>query len=490
VLQLEFDKPPCTGDWIKFNKKYARRVRVLRFKDRVPLSTTLFDDIGRTRTSLNILPNLRTLEWASPTEQPVTFMAAVVFMHKDVQRLSLTCTVDDNVSDYFYEIVSRTPLLAVLDLRLQMPMHEVEDEVLGLLRGLPRLRKVILPNYHLTSRIMEELSRHVELGVVQFEYGKPQGIGSSTDVQEFFPEIEEGAFPALWDLSLSVRLPDMCHFLRSPYFPRNLTILYIDSPSPVPESPAAVHEILTTIAENCQKLESLYLALLNNTTSVTAPGPEDQITFETLRPLLACTRLKAFELTHEYPLQLTLENLEELASTWTLIEKLLLNCEPPYLAESTLTLRALVPLTRCERLRHLGLYMNATATDIPSAWEDVSELRSLNTISVGDSDISEESAVAIFLARVCPMNTIMECGITWHEDLQTAENGAWMTQEITKRCDKWKKVGELLPILTKVRVEQGEASRLLKAEVEDLRMRTSVLMDREKALPHAGCVVV
>ena len=408
---------------------------------------------------------------------------SVVLMHDGIKEFALSIGTLP-INTMFQEIVTRMPLLTHLDLRLHVPMHSVELEALELFRGLRKLQVVILPNYHLTANVIQELSRLPDLGVVQFEYGGTQGFGDPSDVHVFDPRLEDGAFPALWDLSLTARLIDMDCFMNAPFAPINITSLYIDSSFTVPETSESVHTFLCTVARTCKMLECLYLALITVTSEV---QEGDIINFDTLRPLLDCPRLVTFELCHDHSLDITLENIEELTIKWPSIRSLLLNCEPRCLSQSSLTLRALVPFTRCHELRHLGLYLNATAADLPTKQEEFEPFQKLSKLSVGASEISEERSVALFLSRLCPMGCEIECGVTWHDRLIWEQE---LGDEISRRCNKWEKVGELLPLLWQLRQEEKIASKNLKAEVEDLRMRTRVLMDREKLATPAGCVVL
>lgn len=463
------------------------------------LYSSAFDEVARTRTTLNILPNLLTFEWTPPLHKSfASFASNVVFMHENIKHLaiSLPKAAGPPLRPYFQDIVARMPNLTHLDLRMQVAMNEIEADAMELFRGLPMLQQVTLPNYHLTTKVVEELSKLSHLGVVQFEYGEEQGYGIPTDVQMFAPTLSQGAFPSLYDISLTANLADVTRFMSASFAPTNITSLYIDSPSLSPESPSTIHEFLKTIADNCQLLKSLFLALLNDVRSFTSkPSSEDHVTFETLRPILNCPNLVAFEMTHEYPLNLTLDDIEELASKWRSLESLLLNCEPPYLYHSALSLSALLPFAcHCPELRHLGLFLNASAAEIPLLHNSKS-FGKLGKLSVGVSCISEAGPIALFLSELCPLGCEIESGVTWYSDfneldLGEEENGG-LSEEISTRCGTWKKVGELLPLLTQLRMEERNRVKGLQSEVEDLRTRVSLLMDREKAMDaERYCVIL
>lgn len=68
---------------------------------------------------------------------------------------------------------------------------------------------------------------------------------------------------------------------------------------------------------------------------------------------------------------------------------------------------------------------------------------------------------------------------------------AELIAEVGKRCTKWDAVGGMLPLLTRLRVEERERSRALGDEVEDLRIRNRILMERgKKSLEGDGACVI
>ena len=106
---------------------------------------------------------------------------------------------------------------------------------------------------------------------------------------------------------------------------------------------------------------------------------------------------------------------------------------------------------------------------------------------MGVSNIQDEGSVALFLSHLCPIGCEIEYGVTWHADLEdmSHDNGNTvaaeeLVKEVTKRCGKWSEVEKMLPLLTKLRVEERARCRALGDEVEDLRIRNRILMERGK----------
>ncbi|KAJ7707801.1 hypothetical protein B0H17DRAFT_1192234 [Mycena rosella] len=485
---------PDADDWRRFTK-YSARVRRLFFHAEsglLRLSPTVFEDVARTRTSLNILPNVNTLSWAGPLS------LAVMFMHANVKRFVLWLPDKFAVPDlplqpqydllpFFRDVASRMPNLTYLDLRTNMPMHDMEVDLIFLLRSLAKLRKVVFPRFECTTRIAETLAQLPDLGTLEFQYVPEQGLGDPSDTHVFRPTLAMGAFPSLWDLSLTISLNDGVQFMRNSFAPTNLTALYFDSY--LVESPAVVHELLSLLAETCHLLESLGI--------VTLIGPnspnEERINFSTLRPLLNFPNLLIFEIIHQNPLDLTLEDLDQLARSWPSLKKLILNNEPAVSEHSTLTLQALLPFARhCPEIEQLGLFINASTADLPSSPTNFTSsyqslpFGKLKRLSMGVSLLEDAGAVALFLSQLCPLGTHIEYGVTWETDALIES----LLDAMVNRCEKWRKVEELLPLLTRLRMQERERTRLLGVEVQDLRMRSGVLMDTVDRRGGDSCVVV
>jgi len=145
--------------------------------------------------------------------------------------------------------------------------------------------------------------------------------------------------------------------------------------------------------------------------------------------------------------------------------------------QSNLTLRALLPFARnCPNLRKLGLYLHATETDLPSVSEIPRPLSKLSELHVGLSNIEDPEAVALFLSRICPADCSIEAGVCWSyvETLVDDISRAVMQG----RKDAWEEVHFYLPLSVKLRYEEKVARENLEREVEDLRIRNTILAEK------------
>jgi len=466
----EFERLPDSTDWKRF-EKYGKRVRRLRYHAPTAggLDQSVFDTVATTRTRLDILPNMHTLSWHAPLS------LSILFMHSGVKKFSVFLPIELTTASprpYFQDLATRMPNLINLDFRSYVPMRDIESEMVELFEALPRIRKVTFPRYYLTTKIAEALSKLDQLGVIEFQYLAEQGAGNAEDINPFTPTLEEGAFPTLWDHSMAVRYDDAARFLNLPFSPANLTMLYIDSD--IIESPTSIRNMLSVVAENCQLLKFIALVSLRNASSSAMIeeefDPEMSITIDTIKPALKLPNLTTLELVHQYPLSFKQSDLELLASSWPSLETLLLNTEPVFLKESNLTLEALLPFAKhCPQITHLGIFVDATIDELTMP---TVQFQSLKRLSMGVSVIDHDNPVALYLSQILPLGCKVDCGITWDEAKEVEHE---LSHTVQNRCDLWTKVSELLPVLTKLRMQERERTRLLEKELDDLRMRTRVI---------------
>ncbi|KAF8151349.1 hypothetical protein B0H34DRAFT_861875 [Crassisporium funariophilum] len=501
--EYEFDRMPETEDWIRF-EKYGRRVRrlVYRASNSHTLKQSVFDDVGRTRTRLDIFPNMHTLYWKAP------LALCVMFMHRGIKHFAVQLPPElETISPrpFFQDIAARMPNLENIDIRSNIPMRAIEAETIDLLQRLPKLTKVLFPRFYCTTEVAEALSRLEHLGTIEFRYIPEQGCGCEDDVKPFQPVLTEGAFPALWDYSLTALFDDAARFLDATFAPTNLTMLYLDSD--IIETSESINRILSVVAENCQLLKFLALVSLRDASSLDSydgflAAPGTKITIDTLKPVLKLPNLSTMEIVHQYPLSLREEDIELLASSWPSLETLILNNEPVLLVNSNLTLGSLLPFAKhCPKLTHLGLFLDASSVEDfldPAAaslpFSPVAPFKTLQRLSMGVSIIKENQGdrVAEYLSQILPLGCKIDGGITWDESREVSVPA---TEILRVRCEEWAKVQELLPMCTRLRIGERERTKFMERELEDLRMRTGVMGDAYGAVAGvrvdlATCVMI
>ncbi|KIJ11935.1 hypothetical protein PAXINDRAFT_118616, partial [Paxillus involutus ATCC 200175] len=292
---------PDANDWLRF-EQYASRVRCLRFHwDRYNAEINcLLGYVSRTRTSLDILPNLHTLEWKYLTDDDMEHCK--LFFHRQLRHLTVTADWEYRPQpDFYTDLGARASHLHTLSLLMrQYPEELQEDRIIMLLRNLPELRKIMLPEFYFTSSLIEELSRAKNMGVMEFSHGVDEGCFEPRNMETFAPVLAEGAFPSLWDLSLVAKFHDLDRFFWSNFAPVNITTLHINTYEDHCQS--EVHDFLVTLSQKCQLLSKLYIQLFHNEYPLSVLVPEIQLSYETIKPLLAFPNLVTFELLHKYPL--------------------------------------------------------------------------------------------------------------------------------------------------------------------------------------------
>lgn len=342
---------------------------------------------------------------------------------------------------------------------------------------------------------MQAVSALEDLDCIEFQYQPPQSVLQVGNVRPFDPTCEEGAFPALSDISLTAAFEDVARFLEQKHSPRKLTMIFVESFQI--ENPPDFEFLLTAVVDRCPLMEQLcILSEVDASDVVPAPSPEDSLTYAHIQGVLAMPALRHLELHHQYPLSITHAEICDLAQkVSSRIEVLILNCEPAYIGSSSLTLQALLPFAEyCPKLQHLALFMNASAADIPipPPNDPFPTFQSLTRFWAGTSLIAEEGPVALFLSHLLPLSCTIDSGITWSQDeterrSRVIERGTWDT--IRGRCKKWCKVQEMVPLLVRLRMEERERGGRVRREVEDLRMRTDVLMAERVVKGGDGCVL-
>lgn len=433
---------------------------------------------------------MHTLEWLYTT--PAHMERCKLFLHPRLRRLSVTAPSQLHPRpDFYTDLCARAPHLHTLTLFVNFPGKPIDAELHVLLQNLPELKKIVLPEFHYTSAVIEQLSQANNIAVVDFSQDLKLGYGNPTNVASFAPVLKEGAFPCLRELNLSARVDHVNHFFHSSFAPKRLTTLYLNSYTD--HTPTELHTFLVTLSQQCRLLTRLNIQLYHKALPSNLPT-DQRLSYDTIKPILTFPNLTSFELVHKYPLNITLDEIEELASEWPNVENLMLNAEPLFIDEDafTLDLRALLPFARhCPRIRLLGLYINATEAEIPSSLTPLEPFSALQTFAIGTSQVRDATAVATLLSRIFPPRCTLEMGITWTE-FGCANNRFLpgnLRYLLQLRCLAWQAVDKLLPALTQLRREEQERSRALREEVEDLRVRNRLLMDKADTKTRDSCVI-
>lgn len=169
--------------------------------------------------------------------------------------LQLHATTEPPLQAYVTEVATRLPHITKLELKSRYPVQRVHNEVLVLLRGLPRLRNITVPMYFLTSEVMAQLSHAEHLETVEIATPIEHGIGTRNDVALFQPHLQEGAFPVLRHLAFSAHLQHTTQFLAGPHAPRAISFLHVFILAI--DNPPELYNLLTIMATRFTQLSTL-----------------------------------------------------------------------------------------------------------------------------------------------------------------------------------------------------------------------------------------
>jgi hypothetical protein len=452
------------------------------------LDESVFIDLAMTRPTLSILPNLRNLTWAASTDKALT--QCLLFLHPGLTSLNILVresVLAAPVNNFLQEVQTRTPYLSRFELNCTQPMSEVETSLMELLRTLEGLEEITLPHYYLTSNLLEHLSTLGRLKNVLLWSNSP--VGDPKDVKDVSISPAQGSFPLLEKLSVDMNLTEGLRFVQSKASLSHLTYIHISALKL--EAPSDIHNFLKGVSESCPALTTLVLSLLVKW--VEEPSHSTSVTMDTLRPVLACSKLVEFDITYNYPFRLTQADLAELARNWPSLQSLFL-CEYPYVthdrSDALPTLAALIPFAEhCPNLTGLGLFLDATIDEETSPLPSViTPFRNLALLNVGQSFISNPEAVAMFIAQICPqkgldLNMVHDASPhSFSPYLETIPDPPF-DELLQKRMDTWREAKKLIPAFQTVQRKEKERTDLLEERLRIAEAQVAALRRELAASP-------
>ncbi|RDB23581.1 hypothetical protein Hypma_009326 [Hypsizygus marmoreus] len=449
IIRYMFARPPEASDWKRFDR-YRHRVRRLLCSiqptPKCAIDLSVFDDIARTRTSLNIFPNLLTLRWNTRLH------SCIVFMHENVTDVRLCFAQSEQGSTGFREVAFRMPRITRLELQANFSSQPLAAEAISMIRGLKSLREVILPRYMPTAGLYEALSGLPDLDTVSASHWLCNG-SHPRELAVTRPPLTGDAFQSLSHLETGIRFDDAIYLFNLLSDASKVRTLRLDSPEHA--TPACIQDLLVVTARLMPFLEELQLvSCLCNFTITDDPVVQNSIiTVHTLRPLFKCSHIRILRLLLPHPVSLLESDVEELARAWPALENLALNSQPKYISHCPLDIRALVHLARhCPELAHVALFIGA-AIPTPGSAVEYPVFRKLELFHAGFSDIDDPGAIALFLSRILPLGSGVCNSVLWGP---TPNLLPTIVRTILGRIEKWKKVNEILPLLLQARLEERE----------------------------------
>jgi hypothetical protein len=371
------------------------------------------NELARTRPFTdNILPNLHTLDW---TGQGLS-ASMLQFMHSEVKIFSIILNGADEDSVYLPYITTRMPHLHTIHIQhgqLRAPL-----ELAAVFRALKDIRDIHTPMKHLSSDVFEELGKLQHLYKLQVGCGRGDTYSENSLNNISF---DKSSFPLLKEMTFTDQLNKLMEPMEIFLASTTLTTITIKSTNHA-ENPSGVYQVLSTIVKHCQHIEHLDLQFIpyRNISIHDLSIGENCLSLDHLRPFLNLPRLSTFHISHPYPLHLTLDDMEHIAKGCSLIEDLVLNCNPIVTDRHYLPLQAVIPFAlHCLKLKRLGLFLKSSLSDLPV---DGPRFKYLNTMVLGASQISvgTEYNTIQYLRNLVPSNCHLETPIphTHSDELQ------------------------------------------------------------------------
>lgn len=416
-----------------------------------------FNAIAMTRPYLVILPNLRILEWDIPETDGLSLIRdSPLFMHKDITRVLFSFHSSKDVATYIQTVHSQMPNLSHVHLK-ETP-YRSEDNITELFSGIPRLQSVVIPTSQLAPKVIATLSKLAHLSKITATMKEDPKHGFCGEIGNVSHFLEVGTFPSLAVLDITIPWK---YFASSGFMPGTIREFTIRSYSLLVATPNAVHDILSALANNCKRLQNISLQLLD----IGAVGviPADPVTFDALRPVLSLSQLTAFRIAHQDPIHLTMDDMEELASTCHALEVLDLNMAPLAMNYNQLPIQALLPFARhCPNMTELGLFLGATPSNFNIS-ANLRPFRRLERLLVGTSDISNNVIVADFLEKICPAGVVISCrhDIALPDMYVKRNQKRYQKKEFNRRQYAWTLVQGLVELIPGVRGEGSVAKTLV-----------------------------
>jgi hypothetical protein len=164
--------------------------------------------------------------------------------------------------------------------------------------------------------------------------------------------------------------------------------------------------------------------------------------------LLQCSNITDLSIRHHNPLNIHEIDLERIATALPSITSLQLNPTPTFYYHSTLSLRALLPLSlHCPELKTLGLFVDTSLTTAIQDHDMCKPFNRLEVLNMGTSIIEKSSCVdvSLFLSDILPS----KCAIVYGTEDFVFEYAHTLKQ----RDEEWVEVNKVFPFLATMREE-------------------------------------
>ncbi|KAG5635927.1 hypothetical protein H0H81_009640 [Sphagnurus paluster] len=414
----EIEQPvPKMSDWERF-MVYGAFVRSLTIgwtQAEHPLKEIL-NCVAATRPNLTLFPRLHSIKCIVDTgDHTLRHQHLALFLHPGIERI--TIDAEDSIEISSFNIpMSRVPRLC----HLEIQASDLSGDLVHVIRELPALETLSLPEYSATIRVVEEISQHASLQRLTSNLTGLHVLDLDAEEEDYStPEFAYGPFAALKALTIAAPIDDLLK-----------TLTYLQSLSVGGESDIRSLALEVFPSESDQSnLSDLFepVRALNVDVFSVLGGKFDlaHSLLGQIKPLLS-TRLTTLKIENCWGPMLTLGEIKSLAQCLPHIETLFLHHIPAnYKNESENEFPSLdvLPAIRkeCPRLQRLGVCLDA---DNPS--QDLSEIPAFDTVLNLHVGVSQYTAP--HQERLCIFLALCNCEIVtadWDEREIDADRPDW-----------------------------------------------------------------
>ncbi|KAI0683450.1 hypothetical protein BC835DRAFT_1423254 [Cytidiella melzeri] len=363
----------------RFNQFYAPRVRHMflgfKYTDKIcehftaALSTIPLFDMPRLRTlQLNIYPHTPNLDISKKFFQPtLTGMSC-----KICKRIAMTTY--PNVKEVLEILKTLANVRDVLyfRLRISLPREIPAQAFVNIFQEMPNLNEVDLPPYLLSPTLVAALSAHPTLQkvtcITRPMRGPRDGKYSPWDGSLGFELDGPASCPAgrcsnMTHISLCTSLEVASDLLSEGFNPAALVSVNIMLRDLV--KPSHVSTFTQQLSKRFSRLQRFRLSAPEvdfTTPHQSAP----RMFWDSLRSLCKCSDMQDLEIFWHTVVIISNEEVQEIATSWPKLRRLVLEGVDPQSVEeeATLSLDCLLPLAlHCPSVEHLSLHLSSTLSE-------------------------------------------------------------------------------------------------------------------------------
>lgn len=349
----------------------------------------------------DILPNLRELHCS--IDKDCVTLSALAFIPSYLKKLKIHLRggVTANGAEQLLKLlVYRTPHLTELVFgTTHIKEESIGDRLRTWLTTSTKLERITLPQFYLTSAMVQNLSRLGSLESISLDADPT--IPHSNSPKDAFP-IEDSGFPSLQSLHIDLPLPVGASGLGGTALFGRLQILTINERRLSNNKDLRIS--LQSVGSSCPHVFKLCLNLFTDRNTKTEP-----ILFESIRPIFRL-RLRTLIVHHDYPMGLHKGDVEEMGKHWPELQQLSLCPDPRgyvLTEQPTSTPLSLLPAfaQHLPRLRSLALFLDQGS--IPDYDGDLlppHQLQQLTVLNTGTSWVPGENPYVVghCVGAICP----------------------------------------------------------------------------------------